>query len=79
MPHTAARLKGLKQSVRALQDPATEQYFALADEAARPRLTELHLATLAPADRPECLDRLITLASRRLAGVPYELVRVDAL
>jgi hypothetical protein len=78
MRSPTARLKGIKGSVRALQDPVTEQYFALADEAAKPRLTELHLATLAPADRPECLDQLITLASRRLAGVPYELVRVDA-
>jgi hypothetical protein len=79
MRHQAARLKELKGSVRALQDPDTQQYFAIADEDGKPRLTELHLATLAPAHRPECLEQLITLASRRLAGVPYELVRIDGI
>lgn len=76
MRQPAARLKGLKGSVRALQDPDTGRYIAFADESRPPRLTELHLATLAPADRPECLNEFVQLASRR--GVYGELVRVDA-
>ena len=68
----------LKQSVWALKEPDTEQYIAFADEHRPPALAPLHLATLAP-DRPECLAELQRLASRRLAGVRYDLVRVDAL
>ena len=72
----AARLKELKDSVRVLVDPATEQYIALADEARPPKLAPLHLATLAP-DTPEGLEYLQQLACRR--GVACDAVRVDAL
>jgi hypothetical protein len=80
MAGQGVRLKQLKDSLRVLADPATRQYIALADESRPPRLVELHLATLAP-DTAEGLERLVQLASRRLApnGVPHELVRVDAL
>jgi hypothetical protein len=74
----AARLKGLKDSVFVLKEPQTQQYIALADEGQQPRITDLHLATLRPAT-PEGLADLQQLASRRLNGVPYCLVRVDAL
>jgi hypothetical protein len=69
----------LKDSVYVLREPQTGQYIALRGE--QPKLAPLHLATLAPADRPECLTELEELASRKLAktGTPHELVRVDAL
>lgn len=72
------KLKELKQSVWALREPETQQYIAFSNEHRPPVLAPLHLATLAP-DRPECLAEFQQLASRRLAGVPYELERVDAL
>lgn len=76
MRQPAARLKGLKCSVYALQDPETGQYIALTG--ATPKLAPLHLATLAPAT-PVCLSKLQQLASAKLAGrTPHELVRVDA-
>jgi hypothetical protein len=76
MRQPAARLKGLKGSVYALQDPATGQYIAL--HGAAPKLAPLHLATLAPASA-DCLAKLEQLASQKLAGsTPHELVRVDA-
>lgn len=74
----AARLKGLKDSVFVLKEPETQQYIALGNEHQQPRITELHLATLRPAT-PEGLADLQQLASRRLHGMPYCLVRVDAL
>jgi hypothetical protein len=78
MRQPAARLKGIKGSVWVLQEPDTAQYIAFRCEHQAPRLAPLHLATVVP-DRPECLAELQMLASRRLAGVRYELVRVDAL
>lgn len=77
MRHTAARLKGLKTSTWAIQDPATEQLIAFGDENVQPRLAPTHLATL--CQDPAQLPRFIQLASRRLAGVPHELVRIDRL
>jgi hypothetical protein len=65
----------LKDSVYALREPETGQYIALRGE--QPKLAPLHLATTAPATEV-CLAQLAQLASRRLPGVPYELVRVDA-
>lgn len=66
----------LKDSVYALKEPVTGAYIAL--RGTTPHLvTEVHLATLAPAT-PECLGCLAALASRKLAGTPHELVRVDA-
>lgn len=78
MRHQAARLKEIKGSVWVLKDPATEQYIALADETRAPHLAPLHLATLAP-DTAAGRGELEQLASRRLAGVPHCLVRVDLL
>lgn len=72
------KIKELKQSVWALKEPNTQQYIAFGDEHRQPSLAPLHLATIAP-DRPQCLAELQQLASRRLQGVPYDLVRVDAL
>lgn len=77
MRQPAARLKGIKTSTWALQDPATQQLIAFADENREPRLAPLHLATL--CQDPAKLPAFKQLASRRLAGVPYELVRVDRL
>lgn len=74
----AARLKALKDSVWVLKEPETQQYIALGTDDERPRITELHLATLRPAT-PEGLAELQQLASRRLAGIPYCLERIDAL
>jgi hypothetical protein len=71
----AARLKELKDSVRVLVDPATEQYIALADENRPPKLAPLHLATLAP-DTAEGLDYLQRLACRR--GIACDAIRIDA-
>lgn len=78
MRQVAVRLKGLKDSVWVLKEPETQQYIALGADHERPRLTELHLATIRP-DTPEGLADLQQLASRRLAGVPYCLERIDAL
>jgi hypothetical protein len=78
MRQPAARLKDLKDSVWALKEPQTQQYIALGNEHETPRITQLHLATMRPAT-PEGLADLQQLASRRLAGQPYCLVRVDAL
>jgi hypothetical protein len=76
MRQPAARFKGLKCSVYALQDPATGQYISF--RGATPKLAPLHLATLAPAT-PECLGKLEQLASQKLgSNTPHELVRVDA-
>lgn len=72
------KLKQLKQSVWALKEPDTQQYIAFGDEHRQPKLAPLHLATVAP-DRPECLAELQRLASVRLAGVRYDLERIDAL
>lgn len=69
----------LKDSVHALKDAASGEYIALADESKPPRLAPLHLATLAPHDRPECLDELKRIAGRRLPGHAYDLERIDAL
>lgn len=66
----------LKDSVYALQEPTTGSYIALRGE--HPKLAPLHLATIAPVTE-ECLDELTQLASVKLAGIPHELVRVDAL
>lgn len=67
----------LKAPVYALKDPETGAYIALRGE--QPKLARaLHLATICPAT-PGCLIKLQTLASRRLAGVPHELERVDRL
>lgn len=67
----------LKQSVYAMQEPVLGTYIAM--RGAQPRATtEIHLATVVPATA-ECLAKLQSLASRKLAGVPHELVRVDAL
>lgn len=68
----------LKQAVWALQEPDSALFIAFGHEHREPRLAPLHLATIAP-DRPECLAELQQIASRRLAGVRYDLVRVDAL
>lgn len=68
----------LKDSVHVLKDSASGQYIALADPHQPPRPVPLHLATLSPADRPECLDELKRLANARLAGTAYELERIDA-
>ena len=76
MRQQAARLKGLKGSVYALQDPATGQYISLC--VGQPKLAPLHLATLAPASS-KCLEKLRELASQRLSSTPHELVRIDAL
>lgn len=78
MRQPAARLKGLKDSAWVLKDPATDEYIAFANEARSPHLAPLHLATVA-RDTPEQLSAFKQLASRRLAGVPYELIRIDAL
>lgn len=67
----------LKGSVYVMQEPTTGAYIAMRGE--QPTLTaELHLATLAPADRPECLNKLLARASVKLQGIPHELARVDA-
>lgn len=67
----------LKGSVYVMVEPTTGAYIAMRGE--KPKLTrQLHLATLAPAS-PECLNELAALASSKLAGIPRELVRVDAL
>lgn len=67
----------LKGSVYAIQEPNSSAYVSLRGQ--KPQLVDkLHLATLAPADRPECLAELIALASAKLQGTPHELVRVDA-
>lgn len=71
-----ARLKELKSSVRVIQDPATAQYIACADESRAPYPAPLHLATLVP-DTAEGLSYLERLAARRLSNVPHEIVRVD--
>lgn len=78
MRQPAARLKGLKDSVWVLREPETQQYIALDSEHQQPRITDLHLATMRPAT-PDGLADLQKLASRRLPGVPYCLVRVDSL
>lgn len=72
---TQQRKVRLKDSVYALQEPSTGAYIALRGE--QPKLAPLHLATLAPVTE-QCLDELTQLASRKLAGIPHELVRVDA-
>lgn len=66
----------LKDSVYALQEPTTGEYIALRGE--QPKLVPLHLATTAPATA-ECFGALVQLASEKLAGIPHELVRVEAL
>ncbi len=66
----------LKQSVYALQEPTLGSYIALRGPA--PKLTPLHLATICPATEA-CREELARLASVRLAGIPHELVRVDAV
>jgi hypothetical protein len=78
MRQPAARLKQLKGSVWALREPQTGQYIAIGACGQQPRLTPLHLATLAP-DTDAGLGELTQLASRRLAGQVYELERIDAL
>ncbi len=78
MRQPTARLKGLKGSTWALQEPQTQQYISFASEHREPSLAPLHLATIC-ADEPQRLAEFQQLASRRLAGVPYDLVRVDAL
>lgn len=68
----------LKGSVYVAVEPTTQAYIAM-KSGEQPRLvTKLHLATLAP-DTPACFAELAALASVRLAGIPHELVRVDAL
>jgi hypothetical protein len=67
----------LKHPVYALHEPVLGAYIAARDENKPPRLAPLHLATLAPVNA-ECREKLVQLASRRLAGVPHEIVRVDA-
>ncbi len=65
----------LKASVYALEDAATGQTIAARGD--RPKVAPLHLSTIAPAT-PECRTALERLASARLNGVAYDLVRVDA-
>lgn len=67
----------LKHPVYALHEPVLGAYIAAHDESTPPHLAPLHLATLAPVNA-ECREKLVQLASRRLAGQPHELVRVDA-
>jgi hypothetical protein len=67
----------LKEPVYVMQEPTLGTYIAM--RGAQPRATtELHLATIVPAT-PDCLAALQALASRKLAGIPHELTRVDAL
>lgn len=64
----------LKTSVYALEDVVTGQTIAARGE--RPKVAPLHLSTICPAT-PECLAALQRLASARLNGVAYDLVRID--
>jgi hypothetical protein len=74
MRNTQNSQSTLKVSVYALQSVPYEQYIAL--RGAAPKFAPLHLATIAPATE-DCRACLEQLASRKLAGVAYELVRVD--
>jgi len=67
----------LKHPVYALHEPVLGAYIAARDETTPPRIAPLHLATIAPVN-PACREELVQLASRRLAGTPHEIVRVDA-
>jgi len=67
----------LKAPVYAMQEPTVGAYIALRGE--RPRLEQsIHLATIVPAT-PDGLVELQSLATRKLAGMPHELVRIDRL
>lgn len=68
----------LKDSVYVAVEPVTETYIAMQSGELPKLVTEIHLATTAPAT-PECFAEFAALMSRRLAGIPHELVRVDAL
>lgn len=68
----------LEGSVYVTVEPTTGAYIAMQSGEQPQLVTEIHRATLAPAT-PECLACLAALASKRLAGIPHELVRVDAL
>jgi len=65
----------LKASVYALEDPVTGQ--TIAARGREPKVAPLHLSTIAPTT-PECRAALERLASARLPGIAYELVRIDA-
>ncbi len=75
MRSTQPRQIRLKASVYALVEPTLGAYLSV--RGAEPRLAPLHLATIAPATE-ECRECLARLASSKLAGIPHELVRVDA-
>lgn len=65
----------LKASVYALEESVTGQTIAARGE--KPKVAPLHLSTIVPTT-PECRAALERLASARLNGVAYDLVRVDA-
>jgi len=65
----------LKTSVYALEDAHTGQTIAARGD--RPKVAPLHLSTICPTT-PECRSQLERLASARLNGVAYDLVRIDA-
>ncbi len=65
----------LKASVYALEEITTGQ--TIAARGTQPKVAPLHLSTLAPTT-PECRGALERLASARLQGVAYDLVRIDA-
>lgn len=65
----------LTAPVYALEEPVTGQYIAA--RGATPKLVPLHLATICPV-RPECFNALARTASQKLAGIPHEIVRVEA-
>lgn len=71
---TAAGKATLKISVYALEDVTTGQ--TIAARGPSPKVAPLHLSTIVPATS-ECRTALERLASARLHGVAYDLVRVD--
>lgn len=69
----------LKDSVYVAVEPVTGAPIAM--RGATPKLVardRLHLATIVPAT-PERLQKLAAKASIKLAGIPHEIQRVDAL
>ena len=65
----------LKDSVYAVEEPNLGLYFRLTTP--RPQVGPLRLASLAPATPPGRAD-LVSRAAVPLAGMPHELVRIDA-
>jgi hypothetical protein len=65
----------LKDSVYAIEEPNLGLYFRLA--VPLPKIGPLRLASLAPAT-PSGRRDLVVRAAAPLAGMPHELVRVDA-